>query len=158
MNELVSTEQRIPAMAPQAIERVRALESAIAARPQFMVETDHVLHGGIYSRTVLVPAGAVIAGALIKIATTLIVSGDCTVFVGDDAVRLTGYRVLAASAGRKQAFVAHADTYLTMVFQTNAATVEQAEAEFTDEADKLISRTDFGVNTFTITGEPKCRE
>lgn len=146
----------IPTMAIAAIGKVQALEKALAAHPQISLETDHVLHGGQYARTIMIPAGCVITGALIKIATTLVVSGDCTVYVGDDTIRLTGYRVIAAGAGRKQAFIAHADTYLTMVFPTDAQTIEQAEDEFTDEAHLLLSRSDAGLNTFKITGEPKC--
>jgi hypothetical protein len=38
-----------------------------------------------------------------------------------------------------------------MSFKTNARTVEEAEAEFTDEADRLFSRK--GENVTVITGE-----
>ena len=44
------------------------------------------------------------------------------------ATDLCGYHVIPASAGRKQVFVAHADTDLTMLFPSHAATVEDAEA------------------------------
>lgn len=153
MTDLVAVENRIPAMASAAISKVRALEKALSNAPQEMIDTHHVLHGGQYTRTVKLPAGVVVTGALIKVATTLVVSGDCTVFIGDQTVRLAGYNILAASAGRKQAFIAHSDTYLTMTFATAATTIEQAENEFTDEADLLLSRSNVGHNTITITGE-----
>ena len=45
-----------------------------------------------------------------------------------------------ARAGRKQIFVTRKPTVITMIFRTDAQTVEQAEAEFTDEAELLMSR------------------
>jgi hypothetical protein len=68
-------------------------------------------------------------------------------------VHVQGYAVLPASAGRKQAFVAQADTRLTMVFPTSAKTVEQAEREFTDEIYLLGSRHGAAANHVVITGE-----
>ena len=79
-------------------------------------------------------------GALITIPTLLIMSGHATLFIGEEDVELTGYAVIPASAGRKQAIYAHADTLLTMLFPTAARTVEEAEQEFTDEPERLGSR------------------
>lgn len=153
MNNVVLAGKVIPSMPATAINKVRQLEAAMLAKPQSPVETHHVLHAGQYSRTVMIPANMVITGALVKIATTLIVCGDCSVFLGDETIRVTGYKVLAASAGRKQAFIAHADTYLTMTFTTDAETIEEAEDQFTDEAEMLLSRSTVGINHILITGE-----
>ena len=46
-----------------------------------------------------------------------------------------------------------ADTRVTMIFPTTARTVEEAEAEFTEEADGLCSRRDPTSNHVVITGE-----
>ena len=100
----------------------------------------HSFHAGLYSRTVKVPAGLYITGALIKIKTQVIVSGRCFVNLGDEMVEIRGYAVFAAPAGRKQLFVAIEDTYITMAFATSATTAEEAEAEFTDQAAELNSR------------------
>lgn len=156
MTKLISLDRYVPATGEPAIAKVRELERVISTAPQSELQTDHVLHGGIYTRTVKLPAKAVVSGALIKVATTLILSGDCTVYLGNESVRVVGYCVMAASGGRKQAFLAHKDTYLTMSFPTDAQTIEQAETEFTDEAHLLMSRCDLGINTMTITGEQKC--
>jgi hypothetical protein len=60
---------------------------------------------------------------------------------GDDgAVPLEGYNVFSAAAGRKMAFVALSNTSMTMLFATQAKTVAEAEAEFTDEVDMLMTR------------------
>lgn len=141
MAELTTTEQIAP-MSPAAVAKVRALESAALQRPQVPIETLHTFHAGLYARTITIPAGVLLTGALIKIPTLLIFNGDAIVYGEGGGQRLTGYHVLSASAGRKQAFCALADTQLTMVFATDALTVEAAEAEFTAEAELLLSRRD----------------
>ncbi len=127
-------------MTALAIERVKTLEQAIEREAQIDIPITHTLHGGLYARTAHIPAGAVIVGALIKVPTLLILNGDCDVYTGEEVAHLNGYYVLSADAGRKSAFFAHQHTTLTMVFPTRAATVEEAEAAFTDETDKLQTR------------------
>lgn len=130
------------AMSNTAIGKVRALETAALALPQVEIQTDHVLHAGVYTRTVMVPAGVVITGVLVKIPTVVIVAGEAIVYGEQGAMPLSGYTVLQAAAGRKQAFVAVTDIHISMTFATSAQTVEEAEAEFTDETDLLVSRRD----------------
>lgn len=142
----------LPPTTPRALEVVREIEERVLSAPQLDVETWHVLHAGVYSRTICIKAGCVLTGALTKIPTTLTISGDCSILIGDgEEIIVEGYHVLAAAAGRKQAFIAHEDTHVTMSFKTEARTIEQAEAEFTDEADRLMSRA--GVNHVVITGD-----
>lgn len=138
-------------MSEIAVAKVRAFEALNLAREQTPITTYHLFHAGMYARTITIPEGVVLTGALIKRATVLIVSGDVTISTGDDAFRLTGYHVLPASAYRKQAFVAHTDTHLTMLFPTDIEDVRAAEEEFTDEPDLLFSRA--GENVVNITGE-----
>ena len=140
----------IPPMTPAAIERVREIEEhMLATQAQFPLPMFHVLHAGLYSRTAFLPAGCVLTGCLVKIPTLLIIQGDVLVWLGEEAQRVTGQRVLPASANRKQAFRALADTSLTMVFVTSAETVAEAEKEFTSEWDRLA----VGVSEAIITGE-----
>jgi len=146
-------QNKIHVMTAEDVEKVRDLEKYILGLPQTKIDTQHIFHSGIYSRTIKIPAGVVLTGALIKRSTTLIVCGDVTVFIGDRTLDLNGYYVLPASAGRKQAFYAKSDTYLTRQFATTAKTVEEAEEEFTDEAHSLFSRKDDYVNTVVVTGE-----
>jgi len=140
MPDLVPSRTQIAPMSAAAIDRVRRLESLASALPQVPIGTDHVFHAGVYARTIKVPAGVMITGVLIKIPTLLIVQGDAIVHVEDGPLELRGYNVLPAGAGRKQAFVALTDTHLTMIFATDAADVDAAEREFTDELDKLVTR------------------
>lgn len=155
MTALAPVTQRvcIPAMTPYAVDKTRQLESAILQLPQHNLVTRHLIHAGVYHRTLLFPVGVLVACAFIKRSTTVIISGDITVFIGDDSARFTGYHVLPASAGRKQAMLAHEDTELTMLFATNATTVEEAEAEFTDDTDILMSRKNLDTDIVVVTGE-----
>ena len=152
-----ATRLAIAPMTPEAIDKVRQLEARTAELEQVEIPTDHVLHGGMYARTIRIPAGVLLTGAHIKRATMLVISGHVTVFIGAGTIEITGYQVLPASAGRKQAFLAHADTFVTMLFPSEAASIEAAENEFTDEADRLLSRRQ-ACESITITGEPKCLE
>lgn len=144
MNRLALVEAGLPAMNGDDIELVSLFERHMLEMPQVDVPVTHHLHAGLYARTICIPAGVVITGALIKIPTLLTFSGCATVFVGGESIDLQGYHVLPAQAGRKQVFQAHTDTNLTMIFATQATTVEEAEVEFTDEADQLASRRPHG--------------
>ncbi len=153
MLDVIRAENVIPAMSEEAIDKVRALEALSLQCPQERIETAHLFHGGMYARTIMIPAGMVLTGALIRIATVLIVSGDCIVYLDGAARELRGYNVFAAAAHRKQAFVTLTDTHVTMLFPSKARTVEQAEEQFTEEAASLMSRLDPDTNTVIFTGE-----
>lgn len=112
--------------------------------------TEHTLHDGIYSRTTYIPAGVIVAGALIKVPTTLVVQGKLAIFIGDEIKNINGYNVLLASANRKQIVYAQGDSYVTLLFPTGAKTVEEAEQEMTDEYKDLQSREDSSVNLIKI--------
>lgn len=144
----------IPAMSEGALAKVRQVEAQIMAMPQVPIFTEHVLHAGLYSRTIMIPAGTVLTGALIKIPTLIVVHGDTAVYIGEDApLLLSGYNVLPARSGRKQVFAAHSDTWLTMVFPCSASDVGEAEHQFTDEFELLGSHRDPALNRTIITGE-----
>jgi len=153
MSDVVLAQDKLPAAPEHIVDRMRVLERELRSVPQLPIETHHVLHGGMYARTITIPAGCVLTGALIRVPTLLIIDGCVTVGVGEEAVTMRGHRVLVGSAGRKQAFLAHKDTRLTMVFATSAKTVEEAEDEFTEEAHLLLSRQPGAVNHVVITGE-----
>ena len=152
MSALPGVDTRLT-LASDAVAKVRELEGVLRELPQVEIATEHVLHAGLYARTIRIPAGVVLTGVFIIIPTMLVVHGHATAYIGGESIDLVGHQVIPASAGRKQAFVAHADTYLTMVFATKAKTVEEAEAEFTDEVHLLFSRKPGAINSTNITGE-----
>ncbi|MDR1125293.1 MAG: hypothetical protein LBM64_04420 [Deltaproteobacteria bacterium] len=145
MTELIpvdggATTIHLPGMGRSEAESVRQLESAALAMPQVHIPTDHAFHAGMYARTIMIPAGVALTGAQIKIPTILIISGDTLIFGENGPTRYAGYHVALGQCGRKQAFYALRDTYLTMLFPMDAATVDEAERRFTDEYEKLFSR------------------
>lgn len=141
-------------MTAKAVATVARIERELLAHQQLPIHTHHVLHAGMYSRTITIPANVTLTGALVKRTTMLVISGDVLVLVGEKvSLRIMGTQVLPASAGRKQIFRTFADTSVTMMFPTTARSVEEAEAEFTDETHMLLSHRDPECNTITITGE-----
>lgn len=101
---------------------------------------EHHLHAGMYARTARVAAGMAFTSVMIKIPTLVIVHGECCVFVDGKWHIMSGYNVIKASAHRIQAYATFEETEITMIFPSNARTVEEAEAEFTDESSDLLSR------------------
>ena len=151
--DIVTIGNKLPAMTAEGLEKVAKLEAIIGQMPQAEIETDHVIHGGMYARTIEIPAGVMLTGALIKVPTTLIINGRVTVFIGEQMIDVEGYRVIPASAGRKQAFYTWTTTQLTMIFATDCKSIADCEMQFTDEYDNLMSRQEDAKNTITITGE-----
>lgn len=128
------------ALSNAALAGVMKAQDAILELPQVEIQTEQFIHGGVYVRTIRLDAGIVLVGALVKIPTTLIVSGKTRVFTGESWIELAGFHVIPAGAGRKQMFVTEEPTAITMIFKTDATSIEQAEEEFTDEHEQLMSR------------------
>ena len=150
---LIVQSAKINPMGETSITLVKEAEVALMAMPQINLPTYHTIHGGIYTRTVLLKKHEALTGAYIVIPTTLIIQGVALVYIGDSSLTLTGYNIIPASKNRKQLIIALEDTYITMVMKTEATTVEEAELEFTNEAHLLMSRHEDAVNTIIITGE-----
>lgn len=154
---LVSQDQaNFPAMSAEVLEQVAGLGSALAPCAESSVDTDHVLHAGTYARTLKLPAGMVLVGALVKVDTVVVFHGKAKVFVGNDWLLLDGYRVIPASAMRSQVFVSITDCYITAIFATDAKTVEEAEAQATGNPEGLLSRSQESRNSFFVSGEAQC--
>lgn len=118
-------------------EAVRALEHAIMSLPQVDLQTQHLVHGGMYARTIFIPAGTVLTGAQTKQDNVCVAFGDITVTTDEGTQHLTGFHVLPAKAGAKRAGVAHGDTWWTTLFTTERTEVADIERDLTDEADLL---------------------
>ena len=131
---LPPTPPEIQSKIRQATEKIKPYEAT------FRVRMSHVLHAGMYARTASIDAEMAFTSVLIKVPTILIVKGECAVYAGDKWHLLSGYNVIAASAGRMQAYVTFSESEITMVFPTQAKTVEEAENEMSDEAENLLSR------------------
>lgn len=138
--QIVEANNFVPQMSPEMIDKVRQVEHLAKRYPQLKIPVQHYLHGGMYVRTVTLPAGVMITGVHIVIETNLVVNGHAMIYTGDQWVECCGYKVIPAAENRKQIFVAITDVNLTMFFPTDAKTVKDAEEQFTNEADLLQNR------------------
>lgn len=145
--------RRFTPASPEALAQLDRVHRVIAACEQIEIATEHLLHGGMYARTIRLAPETVMEGSLVQRATVLIVHGATAVHGGEAVVELAGYNVIAGSAGRKQVFVTRSAVEMTMIFPTAAKTVEKAEDEVFAEAELLMSRADGSRDTITVTGE-----
>lgn len=150
MNELAS--KSLPATSPDALDRIRIVEDRIRERPQIEFQTEHVFHAGMYSRTVRINPYVTFTSVMVKVPTLVIIQGCFEVTVDGEFMRFSGYNVFPASAMRKQVYVTISEVILTMIFPTDAKTVEEAESQFTDETSSLLSRT-LDKDVVIVTGE-----
>ena len=122
-------------------ERLEALGRAIEENyPPARIETEHHLHAGVYSRTIYVPKGVAVVGLTVKIPTQLIGCGHFRLTDGGVTAELRGVHIFDGIAGRRAAVYALENSSFTMLFATQAKTVEEAENEFTDEPERLLTR------------------
>lgn len=154
MNAIVSARPALPAMSHAEIVQVREWTDRARQLPQLWFVTDHLVHGGVYYRTVTLPAGSLITGVLVKCPTGLILDGEAFVYIGAaKPLHVTGRTVLPAAAGRKQAFAAVTRLSMTMCLATDAKTAAEAEASFTDELEYLPPLADVDRHRVFVTGE-----
>lgn len=155
-DSLAELERMLPAASEETIRKVRRIEDCIRQYAQIEFCTEHVFQAGMYARTVRIPPGIVFTSVLVKVPTLLILNGCCDVLAGDGWVRMNGYNVIAAQAGRKQIYVTRSAVEVTMIFATDAKTVEEAESQFTEEVDILLSHSN--ENDIVVGTEEPCRE
>lgn len=130
--------------------KVLAFEQMLLQEQQVHFNAEHLIHGGMYARTVLIPAGVAATGAELNVDTISILFGDITVSTDDGVQRLTGWHVLPASSGTKRVGVVHADTYWTTVMINPASTVPEAEEFMTDDHQRLLTKRVLPDNTLYL--------
>lgn len=119
---------------------VDELEQQVLALPQVDLRTEHVLSGGVYARTIYIPAGTVLTGATHKKDHVNVVYGDITVTTDEGPRRITGYHVIPTKAGSKRAGYAHAATVWTTICETKLTDIEAIEDELVEESTHLQTR------------------
>lgn len=130
----------IPACSKNDLEKMQQLTEFVETLDQVDVPTDHFIHAGCYVRTCLARKGVLFTAAEIKVPTVVVINGKGTIFSGGKKARVNGYLVLRGEAHRQIAYVAEEDTYFTMFYATKKTNADDCEFEFTDQADKLITR------------------
>jgi len=127
------------AIAEAVHERTAKHNAAGGVEPR--ITTFHLFHAGMYHRTIHVPKGTTVVGALLRRATTLIVCGHAEI-LADEPVVVNGYAVLHGMPGRKTALVTLEDTWFTMIVPTEHRTVEDIDAEMVGGASLWAHRYD----------------
>ena len=125
-------------------ERVAEAEADLLALPQVHIHTTSIIHGGMCARTIFIPGGVDLTGALTKIDNFCIIHGDIEVTTDQGPIRYTGFNVIPAKGGLKRGGRTYADTYWTMVWPTQLTDIVAIEDEMTDEGNKLKSRQALG--------------
>lgn len=123
-----------------SIASVRQLEDVLRDFPPVDLGTRNLVHGGMCARTGMIPAGAMLTGALTNIDNVCVCFGDITVTTDDGPKHLVGFHVLPAKAGAKRAGLANADTWWTTIHRTDLTDIEAIENEMTNESHLLLTR------------------
>lgn len=131
------------APSPAAYTAAHRMAAAILARqaagePEIPITTFHLFHAGMYHRTILVPKGREVVGAMLRRATTLVVCGDAAILAAEP-IRVKGYAVLAGLEGRQTGLVTYEDTWFTMIVPTSHTTVEAIDAEMVEAGQPLFA-------------------
>ena len=124
------------------LDRVPELEAMLLAMPQIDFQTTHELINGIYARTIVIPAGGCLTGAVHKTDHVCVLHGDITVTTDEGMQRLTGFHVITVKAGAKRAGYAHAETHWTTICKTSYDDIKalpMIESELVHDADKLAT-------------------
>lgn len=135
MNEALVKALEVPSR-----EQIQRLETAMLDMPQINLTTTHELSGGVYARTIFIPAGVTLTGAAHKKDHLNMMQGDITVWTEQGMKRLTGQHVIPTRAGCKRVGYAHADTTWTTICATDLLDVEAIEADLVEEPERLQTR------------------
>lgn len=98
-----------PAM--PTLEKLRALEAAIAMLPPSPLRTEHFFAKGVYVRQLWIPAGTFLTGKLHKTEhISICAMGEISVLTPDGMKRVSAPYTIVCPAGTKRAAYAHTDT------------------------------------------------
>lgn len=123
------------------IDGVEKIREGLKDLPQVDLNTQHAFMGGMYARTIYIPAGCAVSGATHKTDHINVMFGDIA-FTGLDGQvkRLTGFHVIPVKAGIARLGVALVDTVWTTICKTDKDDVESAEDDLVVESAQLQTR------------------
>lgn len=136
-------------------ERIEQLTQELLKAPQVDVKTSHALSGGIYARTMYVPAGTLLTGATHKKDHINVFIGDFSVSSIEGLFRYTGHHVIECKAGIRRAILAHVDGVWTTLVRTDLTEINDIEDESVVESGSLQTRQDLITHNQKFTLEIK---
>lgn len=144
MSELTAIESAAQAPAlpdsPPTREQIERLAGCLEHMPQVDLQTQHAINGGMYARTIFIPAGCTLVGAAHKTDHLNVMVGDITVWTEQGMKRLQGFHVLPTKAGAQRAGHAHADTWWTTICRTDETEIAAIEADLVEQPERLQTR------------------
>jgi hypothetical protein len=126
-----------------AIQSIIALEDEILKLPQVELPITHDFIEGVYARTMFIPAGTVLTGAVhAHDCFTVIRYGDLMIYTEDGMVQVNGGDMLPSKAGIKRAGYAITDVLITgfMANPTNETDPDKIWEFYTVPNDALLAR------------------
>lgn len=114
------------------------LENTLLKQPQADIPVDHVCGPGWIARTMYVPKGAIITGAVCSIPQSHIMTkGDITLITEDNAERIVAPFMTVSGPGVKRVGFANEDTVWTTIWITDETDPEKIKALFTTKEHPL---------------------
>jgi len=99
----------VPAVVP-TYERIGQLQNALADLPQTPLEPEHLFADGMVVRTLIIPAGQVVVGAMHRHEhPVFLLRGEATINTDKGMERIRGPRKWVSPAGAKRALVTHTE-------------------------------------------------
>lgn len=122
-------------------DKVWALEETMLNMPQIEIPIEHTIHGGIYVRKGVIPAGVAVTGEVYKNDhIVFVVSGDHSFTTDSGVKRVQGPCIFTAKAGAKRAGYSHTDTVWMTIHKTDKTTIEEIEDELWFTTDEKFDR------------------
>jgi len=111
-------------------EQIAWCEQFNALEPQIPLEVTHVFSDGLYSRTMRIPKGTLLTGAIHRRAhLSVVLQGRISVYTETGTEQYEAPCLFSSPPGTKRVGYAHTDTIWVTVHATQATTVKDAEAE-----------------------------
>lgn len=94
-------------------EQMDSLELAMLQHDQVEIPVEHMFHGDMYARKIMIPKGTLLTGRIHKFDHfDIMISGDISVSTDTGEIkRLSGFNLMKGVAGKKRAGYAHEDTH-----------------------------------------------
>lgn len=94
-------------------EKIESLELAMLEYDQVEIPVEHMFHGDMYARKIVIPKGTLLTGRIHKFDHfDVMISGDITVSTDSgETKRMTGFNLMKGHKGKKRAGYAHEDTH-----------------------------------------------
>ncbi len=112
-------------------ERIDAIEARAKEQPQVEIESVHVVGGGMFARTIRIPAGVQISGRIHRAEHINIMSGGSIIVITEEGAKhLTGFNIMKCLPGSKRLARAIEDTIWTTIIRTDETDLNKIEELF----------------------------